>query len=91
MRTQGPWTDDGDGTILGPNGGVVCTVAWHGNHNTVVREGEHYNYADAKLIIASTDLLAAAKDMLQWSGRGGPPPGEGYFARLRAAIEKAGG
>lgn len=62
--TPGPWShdldsDDPDGGISGPCGGLVCFVQHHGNVNTVARTGEQFSHDDARLIAMSRTALLA--------------------------------
>jgi hypothetical protein len=53
-HAPGPWTDDDDGWIGGPNGVEVCCYAGCGSH-----EAEWSNPADKTLAIAAPELLEA--------------------------------
>lgn len=64
--TPGPWVhrldmDPPDPGIDADCGGCVAHVQCHANVNTVARTGEEFCHADARLIAAAPDLLAACE------------------------------
>lgn len=84
-HTPAPWTIDpptaqGDYPICeGPDGFLIATV-WH--------DDSRREQADAKLISAAPELLAACKALLSYSD---PAKAREIEARARAAIAKAEG
>ena len=65
-HTPGHWSHDLDderpeGIINAASGGCVAFVQHHGNVNTVLREGEAFSHADARLIAAAPELYEALK------------------------------
>lgn len=65
-HTPGPWAHGVDDTppdcsIESEGGGCVAHVQCHANINTVARTGEEFSHADARLIAAAPDLLAACE------------------------------
>lgn len=87
--TQGPWRAKRRATYQEP-GWVVLWPDKGGAHMRRVDYQGNFTRADAAVISAAPDLLAACEQLVAWCDRN-PPVGEAlYFVSLaRAAVAKA--
>jgi hypothetical protein len=66
--TPGPWTHGCDEVppdtcIEAGGGGTVCHIQPHGNVRTVMRTGQEFNHADARLITAARNAVPSLLDL----------------------------
>lgn len=60
--------------IVSANGGLVCSVRYHGNLSTITRTGQEFSHADARLIVQTCNhhnMLVAALERAEQFIRNG--------------------
>ena len=75
--TPGPWTiqystNDYEGNLIYANRPIAATVTEEASEATSEDE------ANARLITAAPELLAALRQLMEWEGYDGGPPGNGH-------------
>ncbi len=82
--TPGPWTICYDGQLDGPNGETICLFTW----DSFKEFSEPTNSANARLLAAAPDLLAALIDLVE-RGTDSPEHVAAERAIARATGESA--
>ena len=84
-HTPGPWEMDGSGAVFGPDGDPIMTC---GLYAVCFGEGSEEGYANARLIAAAPDLLAACVEFVR-KVECGEARSKRSYAQMKAAIKKA--
>ena len=64
-HTPGPWVRDPYGTVRGPNGREVLTTGFALTLANSSKDSDAI--ANARLMVAAPDLLAAVKSLMKWA------------------------